>query len=702
MNICPFGFLSFIFVLLLACFNPSHGLIFGPLPNEYFQISLLRSTISHTHRSHTMPRYKYSPLPTGSCIIRVLVLLPDTHDTSSINCQLINYSLPLTGSCYLPYEALSYLSRMLGVDAVCINQQDNQEKGYQIRLMPTIYCKASYVIVWLGKAADHSDRALDTIRLAAKNTSSGCESTTPWGKETNTTAVLMLLQRPWFRRVWVLQEISAAQSILVMCGYFKINGITFVLGLTGLNLSYKGDAYSGLENIIRSITYLMRGAISRPGYVTQPHGMLSLGELIDMYHTWGATKKHDKIYALLGMSFDDSIKAALLPNYQLPWNILFERVITSILPGIHSLETWPDREIAVIQGRGYILGRIDSVDSDSSRYDRQCVQIFFNTSPRLFTVKMISAAPRKEKHMGGNVDIQIQQPLHAEGSFLRDILLVWDWEVSRANSGEQNQDAVPITDMNFGKKRPHDLALITEDIMMTATEAGAHGNRIMGFLFKKVGSNLPVSERVIRMVAGNIAWGSNIMGQLIKLLDHRDNNVLISEDVVKVAAGNTQFDGDVMRQLLQLSFERGHHLPISEDVVKIAAGNTVCGIDILLLLADLVHEKDDNLPISEDVVKVSAGNTGCGGLIMVLLLRLSDRMSDNPSHILEHTLKIAASNTGSSIPLLKDIPRIAAGNAGCGNDIRGSIGMLLTRRRRFERMAPSTLCWMSGMDEISE
>lgn len=44
--------------------------------------------------------------------------------------------------------------------------------------------------------------------------------------------------------------------------------------------------------------------------------------------------------------------------------------------------------------------------------------------------------------MGGNVDIQIQQPLHAEGSFLRDILLVWDWEVSRANSGEQNQSQV--------------------------------------------------------------------------------------------------------------------------------------------------------------------------------------------------------------------------------------------------------------------
>jgi hypothetical protein len=37
-----------------------------------------------------------------------------------------------------------------------------------------------------------------------------------------------------------------------------------------------------------------------------------------MYHTHEASKRHDKVYALLGMSSDDLSRADLLPNYQAP------------------------------------------------------------------------------------------------------------------------------------------------------------------------------------------------------------------------------------------------------------------------------------------------------------------------------------------------------------------------------------------------
>ncbi|PIG80568.1 hypothetical protein AARAC_003269 [Aspergillus arachidicola] len=503
-----------------------------------------------------MPGYEYFALPTGSSSIRVLLLQPSTEDTASINCQLINYSLPTTGDGYLPYEALSYvwgsestprcifldgttlsitdnlyaallhlrdhqLPRMLWVDAVCINQQDEQEKGYQIQLMPTIYGRASHVIVWLGEAADHSDRALEDIRLAAEDESFRYEPTRPRGNEC--TAILKLLQRPWFRRIWVLQEISAARSILVMCGHFKINGIAFASGLNKLNLTNTDYASSGLENTIRSITYLMRGAISRPDYVTRPYGMLSLGELIDMYHTREATKKHDKVYALLGMSADRFNKADLLPNYQLPWDILLQRVIMSILPEIHSVETWPDKEIAVLQGRGYILGRIDAVNRDSFRYDRQRVKISFKESlvskiymaiwgtiwtlqatassikegdlvclfsgawkPSIvtmcedyFAVKVINAVDRKEWKVGMFSDMILQDLLQSEKTSLREMLLVWNWEVSRANSVEEGQlqvskslrDAVPYLEIDFERKRQHEVELIIKDIAMIAREA---------------------------------------------------------------------------------------------------------------------------------------------------------------------------------------------------------------------------------------
>ena len=36
------------------------------------------------------------------------------------------------------------------VDALCINQDDTDEKSEQIGQMPSIYCNASHVCVWLG------------------------------------------------------------------------------------------------------------------------------------------------------------------------------------------------------------------------------------------------------------------------------------------------------------------------------------------------------------------------------------------------------------------------------------------------------------------------------------------------------------------------------------------------------------------------
>lgn len=36
------------------------------------------------------------------------------------------------------------------IDAICINQDDIQEKNRQIRIMPHIYFRASAVLVWLG------------------------------------------------------------------------------------------------------------------------------------------------------------------------------------------------------------------------------------------------------------------------------------------------------------------------------------------------------------------------------------------------------------------------------------------------------------------------------------------------------------------------------------------------------------------------
>src|SRR4051812_26581718 len=104
------------------------------------------------------------------------------------------------------------------------------------------------------------------------------------------------------------------------------------------------EARADLQRLIRSVTYLIRGAIFRPNYVISRSGRVtqdicSLGELIDMYHSHEATRRHDKVYALLGMSSDDLSKANMLPNYGVSWEELLQRLTKFLLCERISVET---------------------------------------------------------------------------------------------------------------------------------------------------------------------------------------------------------------------------------------------------------------------------------------------------------------------------------------------------------------------------
>jgi hypothetical protein len=92
------------------------------------------------------------------------------------------------------------IARIIWVDAVCINQADEQEKQHQIQSIAKIYGKASRVIVWLGETADDSNEALEAIRTAGK------KFTNSSNEDVIQQAIPPLLQRSWFRRIWVRQR----------------------------------------------------------------------------------------------------------------------------------------------------------------------------------------------------------------------------------------------------------------------------------------------------------------------------------------------------------------------------------------------------------------------------------------------------------------------------------------------------------------
>ena len=150
-----------------------------------------------------MADYEYSPLSDPFNTIRLFRLLPGPN-SAAIQGELVEYDLRGRTRTTHAYEALSYVwgqsenpesiyigdyrfevtphlhaallrlrdscfSRILWIDALCINQTDDDEKSSQIELMALIYAVAKEVIIWLGEEADDSDEAFEALRNAALN-----------------------------------------------------------------------------------------------------------------------------------------------------------------------------------------------------------------------------------------------------------------------------------------------------------------------------------------------------------------------------------------------------------------------------------------------------------------------------------------------------------------------------------------------------
>ncbi|KAK0640661.1 heterokaryon incompatibility protein-domain-containing protein [Cercophora newfieldiana] len=346
-----------------------------------------------------MKPYRYSHLPGGS--IRLLHLLP-ANENSLIECRLSTHPLLKTSRPHI-YEALSYVwgsesnpklitldgqdveigvnlhdalahlrdefvERVLWVDALCINQQDNMEKGKQVQAMALIYAKACRVIVWLGKAGDGDEPVLEEIRRVAAE-----RSVKPKFTIKASPAVARLLRRPWFERIWVLQEVAAARHVIVNLGHDEIDGQTFCLGMEAIDIkpSFTPRDERKYMFLVRSVCRLISGAALRVRHSLKADeegrftlDIAPLGELLDMYQSRNASKSHDRAYALLGMASHE-LRSQLVPDYEAPWSQVMQKIVSCCFPGRDSVMAWDDKHLAIIRCRLRVLGRVTPLDQQS-------------------------------------------------------------------------------------------------------------------------------------------------------------------------------------------------------------------------------------------------------------------------------------------------------------------------------------------------
>ncbi|KAL6707476.1 hypothetical protein ACN47E_004046 [Coniothyrium glycines] len=94
----------------------------------------------------------------------------------------------------------------LWIDQICIDQFTVDERNHQVGLMASIYAQATEVLIWLGTEADGSDVAMAAINAGSE------------GVERRSVQVQALFQRPYWRRLWILQEVLMSKSASVLCG----------------------------------------------------------------------------------------------------------------------------------------------------------------------------------------------------------------------------------------------------------------------------------------------------------------------------------------------------------------------------------------------------------------------------------------------------------------------------------------------------
>lgn len=342
-----------------------------------------------------MDYYQYTSLTPDLSEIRLVTLAPGPFE-ADIECQLHHELL----SSKPIYEALSYTwgdldnvteillgqrrfkvttnleialrylrhekeARTLWVDAICINQADLEERSQQVLLMREIYSVAATVLAWTGEASDDSDGAMAVVEQISKHftETSADMPLVGWGPEElrqiglnlttkNWSVLSKFLQRPYWSRIWVVQEISCgklfSEHVLVGCGSRWVpkchfDNVCMLLLLLGRS-SYRyicedGSFQEPIQTIManRKSPGLQMFLAHLGSDSDDDNEAKTLSALLHVTKGFQATDTRDNIYALLGLCKKDHM--AFITDYTKPTDKVFKELVRFLINTDRNLES---------------------------------------------------------------------------------------------------------------------------------------------------------------------------------------------------------------------------------------------------------------------------------------------------------------------------------------------------------------------------
>jgi hypothetical protein len=147
-----------------------------------------------------------------------------------------------------------------------------------------------------------------------------------------------ILARPWFRRVWVIQEVSLSKRADLICGSTTVDWDDFVEAMKFSNkISLSGLSFPQVERLIKMDLSRQDIDPSRQGILYSQGGKLL--RLLFSYRDSLSTKESDKIYSLLCLVDDHECERLdLNVDYALPWQDVYRHLATTYLKAYRNLD----------------------------------------------------------------------------------------------------------------------------------------------------------------------------------------------------------------------------------------------------------------------------------------------------------------------------------------------------------------------------
>jgi hypothetical protein len=243
----------------------------------------------------------------------------------------------------LRHLRLSDRDRLLWVDAICINQYDKKEKEIQVQSMYTIYRLAQRVVAWLGLQDNASHRAFSLMSMVQKQHGDPIASAVSLqignGDSGQDHVVKKFMDRPYWSRAWIVQEMMAARSLVIQCGCEMVPYAALE------NLYPHGKPAFSSVSSITSKPYMFQFYNSLEQKILRVNSRhLSCRSFLDCFLDRECKIRHDNIYAFLNL-FSDDIRRKIRVRYG---DEIHELVLSLARAMIESMQSL---YIIVIRGR---------------------------------------------------------------------------------------------------------------------------------------------------------------------------------------------------------------------------------------------------------------------------------------------------------------------------------------------------------------